>query len=395
MAAKRSKTVIVDASDFVARVKPLYKAAKDDDDQWWTPALKFGWNNVRKSTKQGSDINCGWVTINYIDESGVTSPLYIRFADEVHVGDLRTKIEQYFDPSAADKKKLCVQFQKWKCFVQTEQDGSIKNDAEGKPIYPSDEYLSPYYEAAYLISCAFTSDTNIRVCKGEDLINKAIEMRKADKQCKADAILAEFIKNKGPIGPGDIVADIAGVINKNSNRLITSEIINALFRNAVSVRQTKVYHLCQTTAKVVGKDTASVEIANPLTRIAIPIKGDRLDLEVRDYEKPQIYNNRRTFELAKVDNDLVDARNLGDFITTRSKIYGVVDLSAICLSSMGISIPAKLKGAIVVEKGASYTITVDDVLSSTGPISSEQKKDDTEDFTLGQDDMNALTDYQL
>lgn len=366
------KKVIFNASEVASRLRALKQAAIEsgkEDSEWWAPALNFEWSSVPRKGNNGTQ----WMNVNYTDASGVKGKLVVRINGEKHVGqimpndaaeaaELAARTKNPNVKIAARTKKAAMQINQWNAVVKTEEDGiTVCTDADGAPILPSDDKRSNYFAVASYVSEAFTSETRARVMRGEALVAKVAEMKK-DKSVTAQAIIDAF----GPRSTGDIILSHENVMA--IRRLFPSQKdTDSLTKGAIVTSIVKIASLIQEYVSNTSAKNANCPLPNPITRIAM----DFDDLGVaqvmfHDKKSSYIVDGKQKYEVGKVNGEPVNVNNVHLFMLSRSLVDGIVDLGSICFSSSGISMPVKLKVAVV-EHPEMYGVGLDDVYDDAAP----------------------------
>ena len=368
--AADQKKVIFNAPDVAKRLRALRSAAaaggKDPvEEHWWRPALKIEWAGARSGAN-----NTSWMTETYTDEQGLTAPLIVRVKGEQHIGQIKPNsdagvqelILKMKNPKAKEKitprtMKPSIQINKWSVPVKTAEDGITLLEENGKPVLPEDDKLSPYFEVANLVNEAFAAEASERIGRGALLIAKAAEMKKADKAVTGEAVYAAF----GPRAAGDtiLVPDQLATLRKH---FPTPKDSDAIIRGATVVNNAKVASLVQETISHGATKNAGKPLPNPMTRITMNFdeKTKESKFSIFDKSLPYVEAGKPKYEVAKVDGVPVNADNVHKFILSRSLVDGIVDLSAVCISSMGISMPTKVE-VLVVDKPVGAKVGFDDL----------------------------------
>jgi hypothetical protein len=385
MAAQRrssSKSTFFDAASVAAHLETVKNAAcaalepgqTADDIRWWDGVLFLEWATPHKAN------NTQWVNISYKDEHGIKGRLVLRIRDELHVGQIMPSTEegvaelaaQARTPQAAGKielrqKKPQIQIQKWKVPVPTEDDGvTILCDEHGEPLLPGDEHLSAYYRVAACLHEVFCAETNKRIERGAALVAKAVEMLKKDKKVTAQAILAAFAAEYGPRAPGDMILTTASLARVS----LRPPEMDLLARGAFIVSNAEVRDFVQTKIGRNAKNNAGYLLPNPMTRFTVGFGATFRDhTDFFDKTKPYLdANGRQMYEAGQVDGAPVCDANLHKFIPPKAAIDGIVAADSICMSSMGISMPAKITIAVVEAPAAGRRgMTLDDVYDFEAP----------------------------
>ena len=370
-AASAAKKVIFNAAAVAARLGALKAAAVADgkeDTAWWTPALKIEWVQPRKGNN-----GTQWASVSYTDENGVSGRLVVRINGERHTGQIMPSTDAGVAELAAKvknpnvkvekrTKKPSIQIQKWAAQVKTAEDGiTILADADGQPILPDDDKLSPYFQVAALVGEAFAAEAKERVDRGLALVAKAAEMKRADKTVTAQAVLEAFNAAQGGRRPGDMIISSENVsaIRKIFPNQKDSD---ALTKGATVTSNVKITALVQEYISDQAKKNAGLPLPNPMTRIAMNFDATTglAQLSFFDKSQPFMEANKPKYETGKVDGDPINADNVHKFVLSRSGLDGIVNMDSVCLSNMGISMPVKAE-VLVVDKPSGGAVSIDDV----------------------------------
>ena len=373
------KKVIFNASDVAQRLNSLMNEAvesgKGEEFPWWEPALGFEWGNFRKGNN-----GTQWANVCYTDEKGITGRLVVRINGERHSGQIMPSNDAGVSELAARTKnpnvkiekrtkKPVFQIQKWSVKVKTADDEiSVLADADGQPMIPGDEFLSPYYKVARLVGEAFVAEAKLRVDRGNALLTKATEMKRADKQVTAKAVMDAFAVSNGPGTPGYIVISSEGMagIRKLFPAAKDSDVI---MKGAISVSSSKIVNLVQEYVGLTAKKNVGLPLPNPMTRIAMNFDAVTGLAQLAFFDKgaPYIAEGKQRYEVGKVDGDPVNADNVHKFIVSRCTADGIINMDSVCCSSFGISMPVKVD-VLVVEKPEFREIGIDDVYDDDGCV---------------------------
>lgn len=370
-ASAAAKKVIFNAPDVAARLAALKKAAVEDgkeESAWWTPALKIEWTSLRKGNN-----GTQWVSVSFTDANGVTGRLIVRINGERHTGQIMPASEagvaelaaRVKNPNAKIEKrtkKPSIQIQKWAAQVKTAEDGvTVLADADGQPMLPGDEMLSPYYEVACLVSEAFTSEAKDRVDRGLALLTKAAEMKRADKAVTAQAVVEAFAAANGPRRPGGMIlsSESVGAFRK---LFPAQKDTDLLTKGAAITSNVKIANLVQEYIGDQAKKNAGLPLPNPMTRVAMNFDGTTGIAQMAFFDKsaPYMAEGKQKYEIGRVDGDPVNADNVHKFVLSRSSLDGIFNLDSVCFSNMGISMPVKAE-VLVVDKPSSREVSLDDV----------------------------------
>jgi hypothetical protein len=368
--AAAQKKVIFNAPDVAKRLRSLRDAVaatgKDPvEERWWRSALKFEWAAARSGAN-----NTSWMTASYTDEQNLTAPLIVRVKGEQHIGQIKPNsdagvqelILKMKNPKAKEKiaprtMKPSIQINKWSVPVKTAEDGITLLEENGKPVLPEDDKLSPYFTIASLVNEAFSAEAGERVNRGIGLVAKATEMKKADKATTGETVYAAM----GPRTPGDMFIDQNQMTNLRK-LFPAAKDLDAIVRGATIVNTTKVASLVQETISHGASKNAGQPLPNPMTRITMNFddKSKESKFAIFDKSLPYMEAGKPKYEPAKVDGVPVNADNVHKFVLSRSLVDGIVDLSAVCISSMGISMPTKVE-VLVVDKPVGTKVGFEDL----------------------------------
>jgi len=345
-----SKKIIFNANDVAERLETL-KNNNQDNTVWWTSALKFEWNCVRKGNN-----GTQWISIKYTDANGVTGSLVIRVNGEVHTGQimpagyaevaiLAARSKQNIEKR---NKKPVLQFQEYRAQVKTAEDGiTLLQDNDGNPILPDIETKSPYYKVANLINEAFATEAREKISRGCSLVETVTNMKKADKTITIENILAAFVdKTKIPY-PGGIILSAGDVAILR--KMISQKELDLLTKGVIVTPNTRVVSLVQEFVSDQAKKNAGLPLPNPITRVAMnfdQITGVA-QLSIFDKSRPYIADGQQKYEAGKVNGEPVNNYNVHEFIKSRSIIDAIITMDCISGHSMGMSIPVKAEIIVV------------------------------------------------
>ena len=348
-----SKKVIFNAQAAVQHLRAV-RAAANEEPLWWSGVFHQDWGSTRKGSN-----GTQWVNFSYTDVSGVTGRTIVRVKGERHYGRIMPATDAGIAELAAQMpnaktlekrtKKVVFQGQKWNKRVNTEEDGiTLLADSDGQPILPGDEHLSAYYEFAYYMNEAFTFEAKERVDRGMALVAKVVEVKRADKTAAAAAVIDAFAASNGPRRAGDMILSSEGVSTIRKHFPAQKD-IDALVKGAIITANVKITNLVQEYISDQAKRNAGLPLPNPITRFTLGFNPTTGIAEMAFYDKnaPYMAEGRQKYEVAKVNGEPINADNVHLFILPGSIFDGVVNLNAICLSNMGISIPAKAEICVI------------------------------------------------
>lgn len=345
-----AKKIIFNANDVAERLNTL-KNNSQENTVWWTSALKFEWNCVRKGNN-----GTQWISIKYTDANGVTGSLVIRVNGEVHTGQIMPAGDAEVAILAARSKqniekrnkKPVLQFQMYKAQVKTAEDGITPlQDNDGNPILPDADTQSPYYKVANFLNEAFAIESREKISRGSSLIETVTNMKKADKTTTIETIIAAFVDKTRIPYPGGIILSAGDVAILR--KLISQKELDLLTKGVIVTPNTRVVSLVQEFVSDQAKKNAGLPLPNPITRVAMnfdQITGVA-QLSIFDKSRPYVADGQQKYEAGKVNGEPVNNYNVHEFIKSRSTIDAIITMDCISGHSMGISIPVKAEVIVV------------------------------------------------
>lgn len=349
--ASRERKIIVTAEEYAntlaeAKAACAQELKANEDFRWWAEGpkgsvVRFDWDNVR-SGANGTQ----WVSV-YCTINGVESRQVIRAMGEKHVGMINpnseaevAKMQQEYPKHSFKKRDRTpsLQIQKWTCSVPTEQDGlTVKKDAEGKEMFPGDEFLSQYFRAADLYDEAFNGEVRYQMGKGK--------------------ITEAGGRRRGPSG-----AAAAGTI-KASN--------------------TKIASIVQMIISEKAKANAGMYLPNPMTRLPMPFddKTGRPKVKFFDKDKPFTTSGRTGYEAAKVNGVPITADNIHRWVVSRTVHDFIANWDSVCFSNMAISTPVKCE-ILVTSQPESHEHDLGDLYGGDFGAATTPGEEKTEELAL-------------
>jgi hypothetical protein len=378
--------VIFNAAAVAARLGALRAKAVEDgkeDARWWEPALEFGWAAVR-AAGQGTQ----WCNVTYTDDHNVSGWLNLRINGEKHTGTIMPLTDagcaemaaQIKNPKVVIKPRLgeTAQFaiQKWRAQVKTEEDGiTLLKDAEGNPVLPDASLISPYYQVAELVNEAWNVEVRERIDRGSaftaHLTSCFAQAKKLKTPADPDAALQQFYEVNGPKHAGDMIlsSDSVTAIRKMWPEKAAGD---RLIKGATIANNMKVAELIQTNISTRSNKNAGMALPNPMARIKMEFTKETgvANMAFFDKSKPFMVDGKQKYEAAMVEDkpDVlvpINASNVHKFIRSRARADGIVSLSSVCFSSMGISMPIKAE-VLVIEPATNSKVGFDDVYDDDG-----------------------------
>jgi hypothetical protein len=325
------------ASDIANHLKSLKE--NSDKENWWDKYITFDWKNIRDSK------NTRWMHIRYSPD--LVTPhrkLTAIIRNEVHTGyiipntieelnELKNKNPENGNlPNDPRKMKPSIQIQKWSVPVRTQPDSVIPLlDDSGNPMYPSDDFLSDYFQVAAYVDEIFSYEFDIRHERGLKFINLLKENKNISPSEIREKIGHKYI--------GDTIIDEDKY--KNIRDKYSDEKCKEYTEGFVKVKLYHLSHIIQDRISDKAIKNKGLRLPNPITRISLVLENGKMpDTVIQDKTKKHP-ENKKSFELARVDGELVNAENVHKFITPQSRIDGFINLDSVCFSQLGISIPVK------------------------------------------------------
>lgn len=347
MAGRRK--IAITATELFARLSEIKDLGMErGEHQWWKgtasaeksmgkPVIVIDFANVREKM---------WISMYYNTSEGVTGSLVIHFIDEKVYGTVRPFTEEGLTKLRSQMTKkpkfdltkrefapasLCIK----KYSIQV-----IENKDSGNIIYPEDEYRSDYYCCMALINEIFVSETEQRIDDGRKFFECVMNGKKQNKT--ATEINADFIAligrsrfNGDVIIPNSELVKIKNGLSKDSDILLRG-IIEA---------PANLSNLIQINTK------SGDSLINPSTRINIKFdanSGEVLNTKIFDGSKPfKNAANQTRYEEGRVDGESLNINNIHEFFPLFTSITGVVEVSSVCISKIGLSVSLKLEKLIV------------------------------------------------
>ena len=321
---------------------------KNSITKWWNNYLYFDFQNIKTSPNK-----IKWITIKCrTDINNNYQKLSIIIKNEVHCGQIMpTKVEDVaelkakFPDSKIDVRqyKACLHFQKWSTKVPTQEDKVSLITVNDTPVLPTDEYLSNYFQLIEFINEVFLEEVKERIQRFDKIKYQFSESN--------DYSVTNFIKickeNKHIVNNDTIVVEHS---YRNGIKNISNEINLFMLNNFLIVQNDKCNSIIQEFISDNSPINPGKKLPNPGTRITLPfdLKGNQ-NVSIYDKSKPIVTNNKKHYEEATVDGNVIDADNVHKFITPRSVIDGIISLDSVCISKLGLSISAKA-GTVIVKQ---------------------------------------------
>lgn len=329
------------SSDVVAHFNTLKASGAE---KWWNEYVVFEWNKIRlgkNSTK--------WITIKYTPVLNIKHKRFnIVIRNETHSGQIMpntpeevVELKAKFPDSRIELRtmKPSLQFQQWSRQVQTQEDRITPlYDEKNNMIVPDEQYRSTYYQIAQYIDEIFKYEMKERVNRGTFMMvylnqNKGVSI--------------EELKSKiGHVNDCDtIIRDDDAITIREKYPTTFQELLKGM----LTVSSTKIGSIIQERISDKAIKNKGAKLPNPMTRVTIPFdaKTGQSLATILDKDKPFKCNGKKGYETATVNNEQVNAKNIHQFIPSRSVIDGIINMDSICFSQLGISLPVKASMIIV------------------------------------------------
>lgn len=326
-------------------VEHFVQLRSSNEDFWWRKCIEIDWSNVRSS------INTKWISIRYKPkESPTAARLNLVIRNEKHIGQIMPlSTEDNTDKSKNDRdtrNKICVQIQKWSVPVRTQEDKITPIMENGKPVYPKDEYLSKYFQFIEFMQEIFVQEIDERTNRANKLMQIVKEAKNKVLALDTSENVAKLRQDIGHMSDGDtIILDTDYKSLKDKFKSCCNE----LLKGFIQVNNTKLFPLIQEYVSETAQRNKGCKLPNPITRVTIPFDTKTFESSILILDKFQesFVEGKRKFDNAIVDGQPVTALNINKFILSGSVIDGIINMDAICLSQLGISLPTKFKTIIV------------------------------------------------
>jgi len=257
--------------------------------------LDFEWKNIREGNN-----NTKWVSI-FVTVDGNRYPFRMVYKEEKHSGRIKPnteeeaiKINQLNPKLAAIGKRTteaCLQITKYNVPVPCQEDGiTIQLDDDGNEMWPDDSHKSTLFAVLEYVGECFQEEI-------KDMVQKKMIVDRI-----TNDLPRRYIRTKTTVPTSIIQNRISESAHKNGGRLML----------------------------------------NPIARIKIRFDKDgQPEANFLDITKPCLTErNAKHFEpLRDETGEKLNINNVHRMILPHTYHTGVVSLSAICFSSMGISIP--------------------------------------------------------
>jgi len=347
-AAIKERTIGFRVSDVVEHFEALKNS---NNEKWWKNNVIIEWDKVRPSAKTK------WISIRYRKNSNdIPTKLNVIVMNELHIGQIQpvtaedvADIKNKNPESRVSQRtmKPCIQVQRWSTVVPTVEDRITPIYEDNKQVLPDEKFRSKYFQFAEYMDEIFRTEIEERSNRSLDLMLNQINSKGKGKGSIDTIDTVKQIRiNIGHLNDGDTIIQESDYIKLKEKFPNT---FAELTKGFIQVSSTKVFHIIQEFISPKAIKNNGAKLPNPLTRITIPfdLVNNNATAVILDKSMPTIVGNKKVFDIAKVDDEVVNALNVHKFILSRSKFDGIICMDSICLSSLGISIPTKFSTLIV------------------------------------------------
>lgn len=323
----------------------LRKLKESGGSGWWRPALSFGFDEV----KEGKN-NTGWGSLKYRDPSTGTkmANLTVNALGEVNMASIDPSTDEELAIAVQNAKpgfipekrtmKASLTFKKYTTTPKVLPDGKIEE--------PSKESASTYFELAALVNEAFEAEVRERIDNGTRLSEKLKAKKSTPKMTLAE-FLQDLVRDPGmTIITDDIAQDVKRTWNVPAEH-------NDILKGCIIASSVKITSIVQEFYSKKSKKNAGQMMPNPATRVQMNFTGTTA-VRVFDKTKPI---GKNEFKEATVNGEKISDANVHNFINFGTVVDMSVDMSSICFSQMGISMPIKAI-LVVAERRERSEITV-------------------------------------
>jgi hypothetical protein len=378
---------IIKIADIVDHLESCRKDAAVGD-KWWKDVISFEWSRCRKGTGEG---NCQWINLRYTDRQRGTGDFLLRIEKEKHVGNLGPindadiqEMSKLARPGTVIKKRPgidgSISIMKYSIPVPTEADKvTVVKDQDGKPMIPGPEYESDTFKYITMLDEIFTTEISELLERGKALHTMAMAGKKAGKT--AESIKQQFADEHGRGNPVMVTSDDASSIRRSFPGDHA-----ALLTGLIVATNTKAFTHIQ------YETSTGTILLNPIARLKVPFNKETLQYtggSILDGSKSfTTEDGKKRCEVAKIGDEPVNAGNIHHMLRSGATISGFINCSAICLSSVGISLTISTKDIIITPRVEVKANTLDDLfddeedgcgIAPLPPLAAAQKPTVTED----------------
>jgi len=294
---------------------------------------------------------------------------------ETHSGQIKPNTEAGVAELAAEStseyklemrdRDPSLQICKFDARVETADDGiTVLTGSDGQPILPDPSTMSSYFVAVELIGEATTYEIKKRVGQGNKFVRLCASMKEENDAVTTQEVLDAFIASNGPSnGPRNmIICD--GDLDSLREVATSKADLDMLLGGAIIASNTKLSSLVQKRISMKSINNPGRDLPNPITRIKIGFNKTTGVPDAMIHDKSKSFKTAEgkvRYEQGKVDGELVNADNVHKFIQPRTTVDGIAVMDCVCLSSMGISVPVKLKVVVAKQPEPRHEIGIDDL----------------------------------
>lgn len=280
--------------------KKLSEEERKKNPRWWSGRLEINWDSKPFEGKNGSRF---WNVITNVNNK--RGRPHMRYTDETNMGSILTTDKNEFNelkkkfPHMFAKEERGkdmapdIQFRKWSGKIETEEKDKLhfKKGSDGKEIMPDDKSKSKVFAALYIYFMAVSGE----------------------------------IQYQRQIG-----------------RIVDDESRERALPNAIFNNTTKITIPVSTRYK--KGENINKDMLNPLVRVKLVFNKDDQNkgTQFLDKRKKFMKDGKQDYERAKLeDGSNINNDNVHKWIQFATVMSGLIDISGICMHSMGISGQAK------------------------------------------------------
>ena len=327
-------------------INNLLDSAKitDNSENFYKNIVKLDWDNIR--TSKGKTNNTKWMSILFnIKGNGEFIQYQLFSPNEMHIGKIMAPLTSGSSDKESTPVKRSAHIRKYSREVQTEKEDRITvlKDDDGNPIYPSDEYLSVFYKFMTYLSHIFDLEYKKR-CKFINIMMYINENATKNLDTKEEVTkLRSIIKHKKD---NDTILQISEI---NTLKEKFKKNFEQLVKGFLVISNTKFITPDQKYVSENAETNAGKELSNPGVRPQILFNRQTGEAITTILDKTKEFRsnaNKIGFKVALWEDKPINLETVSDFITSRS----IIDIAfnvCICISQVGISMPAKLTSCLV------------------------------------------------
>jgi hypothetical protein len=238
-----------------------------------------------------------------------------------------------------------AKFPKWRVPVKTGPDGySPVTDEFGAPILPGDEHLSDLYSVIAIIGRYFETVVAALIARGnaimEAALTSAVDARGVQKYSRREgAVVAALVAAHPPKG-ALLSPEQMALLRKPTSGYSKAE-VDQLTAGAI-VNNLKIVMPMREFFGATNPNAGQPR-PNPVTDITIKHDENGIFLrKIYDMKKESALGGKISIEEAKWDGDPLNADNIHEWLISGTDCDGIVNMSGMCFSQVGISMPREM-----------------------------------------------------